>query len=55
MQVFEELGPYMKSLEKLLSLGPGVLYPGHGPVVKDGAATIQHYLTHRRAREQQVC
>ena len=44
----------MSSLEKLLELKPALLYPGHGPVLHDGTATIQHYLAHRKAREQQV-
>ena len=44
----------MSSLEKLLKLHPVRLFPGHGPVVEDGSAWIEHYLSHRRARERQV-
>ena len=54
MQVFEELGSYMASLEKLLALCPDRLYPGHGPVVEDGQAVISQYVAHRKAREKQV-
>lgn len=54
LQVFEELGTYMTSLGKLLTFGPKRLYPGHGPVVEDGQAVINHYIAHRNAREKQV-
>ncbi len=53
-QVFEELGSYMASLEKLLSLGADVLYPGHGPKVENGQESIRQYIAHRMAREKQV-
>jgi glyoxylase-like metal-dependent hydrolase (beta-lactamase superfamily II) len=44
----------MTSLEKIVSLCPERLYPGHGPVVEDGHAVITQYITHRNAREKQV-
>lgn len=31
-----------------------VLYPGHGPVVKDGPGTISMYIAHRMQREKQI-
>ena len=54
MKVFEELSTYMESLDKLLRLQPGRLYPGHGPVVEDGVAKIHEYIAHRKMREKQV-
>lgn len=48
------LGEYMASLERLLELGPCMIYPGHGPVVEDGQGKLRAYLDHRRQREQQV-
>ncbi|KAI4518186.1 Metallo-hydrolase/oxidoreductase [Schizophyllum commune Loenen D] len=59
--VFEDLSTYLASLRKLLDFcaaGDGaaytVLYPGHGPVVKDGCQTIETYIKHRLERETQI-
>ena len=54
LQSFEELGPYMLSLQRLHSLAPSVLYPGHGPTIVDGSQKIKQYLEHREGREKQV-
>ena len=48
------LGQYIASLERLISLGPRTIYPGHGPVVEDGVGKLNEYLQHRRRRVQQV-
>ncbi len=48
------LGQYMGSLERLLSLEPRTIYPGHGPLVEDGMGKLREYLAHRRQRETQV-
>ena len=53
LQVFEDLGSYLRSLHRLNSLSPSLLYPGHGPVIRD-TAKIQQYIDHRMAREKQV-
>ncbi|KAK7461050.1 hypothetical protein VKT23_008978 [Stygiomarasmius scandens] len=68
--VFEDLSAYMTSLQKMLDFNTGpidvdiytaanaptynVLYPGHGPVVSDGAKLIETYIKHRLEREKQV-
>ncbi|KAL1716731.1 beta-lactamase-like protein [Schizophyllum commune] len=59
--VFEDLSTYLASLRKMLDFcatGGGasytVLYPGHGPVVKDGCQTIETYIKHRLERETQI-
>lgn len=44
----------MKSLKRLLATSPSILYPGHGPVVKDAVTHIQQYIDHRQMRETQV-
>ncbi|KAF9119194.1 hypothetical protein BGW39_000487 [Mortierella sp. 14UC] len=64
--VFEDLGSYIRSLEKQLSFteaslvavgskGPSYkIYPGHGPIIEDGPAKIREYIKHRFERERQV-
>jgi ribonuclease/clavin/mitogillin len=48
------LRQYEATIRRLLSLGPAVIGPGHGPVVLDGARRLEYYLTHRREREEQI-
>jgi glyoxylase-like metal-dependent hydrolase (beta-lactamase superfamily II) len=52
--VFEDLGTYIDSLEKMKTLFGGRAYPGHGPVISQGPAKITEYIQHRRQREEQV-
>ncbi|KAK0724806.1 metallo-beta-lactamase domain-containing protein [Lasiosphaeris hirsuta] len=52
--VFEDLGTYLDSLEKMKHLFKGRAYPGHGPVLPDGPGKIVEYIQHRRQREEQV-
>ncbi|KAI6023944.1 beta-lactamase-like protein [Pisolithus microcarpus] len=54
--IFENLGTYMSTLRSLLSLREEyvILYPGHGPVVQDGAQSIEAYINHRMEREEQI-
>ena len=44
----------MRSLELILALKPSVLYPGHGPVVRNPVAHITTYINHRKKREDQI-
>ena len=52
----------MASLQKIIDYGKGlsgeqtyeVVYPGHGPVVKDGLGKVATYLKHRVEREEQI-
>lgn len=63
--VFEDLGAYLMSLRKCKrvleaeldsskGMQAGCLFPGHGPVVKDGKVALQDYLDHRLDREEQI-
>jgi len=52
------LDDYLESLELLRdsvsSASLTTLLPGHGPVLTDAQAAIEHYLSHRRQRLDQV-
>ena len=61
--IFEDLGQYMASLQKMHAYNDTLiggnpkytqLYPGHGPIVKDGPNNIKNYIIHRNKREQQI-
>jgi glyoxylase-like metal-dependent hydrolase (beta-lactamase superfamily II) len=49
-----DLGEYLASLERLLSLEPRRLLPAHGPVIEDPRAILTAYIAHRLERERQV-
>jgi glyoxylase-like metal-dependent hydrolase (beta-lactamase superfamily II) len=49
-----DLAAYLASLDRMLGLHPKTLYPGHGPVVADGAAKLREYVEHRERREREV-
>jgi glyoxylase-like metal-dependent hydrolase (beta-lactamase superfamily II) len=44
----------MDSLRRLLDLDPDLIYPAHGPVIRNAREKIQEYIAHRELREQQV-
>jgi glyoxylase-like metal-dependent hydrolase (beta-lactamase superfamily II) len=45
---------YMNSLERLQNLDLEVLYPGHGPEIRDPQAKIAEYIEHRLMRERRL-
>ncbi|TNC51072.1 MBL fold metallo-hydrolase [Rubellimicrobium rubrum] len=49
-----DMGDYIRSLERLLTLGQRQLLPGHGEPVADGQARLSELMAHRRTREAQV-
>lgn len=49
-----DLGQYLATLRRLLTLDVRRIYPGHGPVIEDAKAKIQQYLDHRLDRERQI-
>lgn len=52
--VFEDLGTYLSSLEKMQWSFRGRAYPGHGDVIGDGPSKVLEYIRHRKQREDQV-
>jgi glyoxylase-like metal-dependent hydrolase (beta-lactamase superfamily II) len=49
-----DLRQYLDSLERLLAQEPGIIYPAHGPLIRDGEMKIREYIAHRQARESQI-
>ncbi len=53
-----QLGAYLDSLDRLHRLAEGheamAIWPGHGPVIDDALAVLDHYISHRRDRLAQV-
>jgi len=49
-----DLLDYMNSLERMLALAPGRIYPAHGPRIADAPAKLREYIAHRNAREAQI-
>src|ERR1700745_2258966 len=45
---------YMASLDKLARRSETTYFPGHGDAVKDAPAFVEHYIRHRRGREQSI-
>ncbi len=45
-----DLGDYLESLEKVKSLAPRLIYPGHGPVIEDPIGRIDELIEHRKMR-----
>ncbi len=48
------LSAYLDSLRRLRSLDLELLCPGHGPYVRDPAAKLDEYLSHRLDRERRL-
>jgi glyoxylase-like metal-dependent hydrolase (beta-lactamase superfamily II) len=51
-----DMAAYLTSLQKLQQIRPRLrtIAPGHGHLIENPSAVIEGYVTHRRAREQQV-
>ncbi|XP_014661681.1 PREDICTED: beta-lactamase-like protein 2 isoform X2 [Priapulus caudatus] len=52
--VFEDLYDYMRSLNVIKGLNPDIIYPGHGPVIRNPMPKIEEYIKHRLLRESQI-
>ena len=53
-----QLGAYLDSLDRLHALCESrevtTVWPGHGPVIADALAALDHYIAHRHQRLEQV-
>ena len=49
-----DMAVYLDSLAKARALRLRAIAPGHGHVIDDPAAVLDHYIAHRLEREQQV-
>lgn len=49
-----EMGSYLASLTRLISLRPARLLPGHGSPVTEAGALLEGYRQHRLSRERQI-
>jgi glyoxylase-like metal-dependent hydrolase (beta-lactamase superfamily II) len=49
-----DLAAYLRSLERMQTLGPRTIYPGHGPTVFEAREKLEEYVAHRAMREEQV-
>ena len=52
--MIEDLGPYLRSLERLRDIPFDRLYPGHGPEIDNPSEVIDWYIAHRHQREQEI-
>lgn len=52
--VFERFDEYMTSLDRIKSLNPARLYPGHGQIIEEGIKRINEVSEMRRQRLMQV-
>jgi glyoxylase-like metal-dependent hydrolase (beta-lactamase superfamily II) len=48
------LAEYLASLDRLASLGPERIFPGHGAIIEQPLELIGAYIQHRRHRERQI-
>jgi glyoxylase-like metal-dependent hydrolase (beta-lactamase superfamily II) len=48
------MSDYMASLQKLARRPEPVYFPGHGGAVREAPRFVQHYITHRTAREAAI-
>ncbi len=49
-----DMETYLESLDRVLGLGPEILFPAHGPPVRDAGRHLEELKRHRLDRERQV-
>ena len=48
------MGDYLQSLRRVEQMDIETVYPGHGPVIANGAERIREYIEHRERRESEI-
>ncbi len=49
-----DLADYLASLRRLLELDIDVIYPAHGPAIRNPHEKVRDYIAHRELRERQI-
>lgn len=49
-----DLSDYLDSLRRILDLDLAVIYPAHGPVIRNPREKVAQYIAHRQLREEQI-
>jgi glyoxylase-like metal-dependent hydrolase (beta-lactamase superfamily II) len=49
-----DLGDYLDSLRRILTLDLEVIYPAHGPAIRNPYEKVRQYIAHRKLRDRQV-
>ena len=49
-----DMGEYISGLERIRSMEPKVLFPGHGPLIANPKRLLTEYIEHRKARHERV-
>ncbi len=52
--MIQDLSAYMTQLERMRDIVLTRLFPGHGPTIENPHEVIDHYIDHRREREEQI-
>jgi len=49
-----DMDEYIRGLERIKKLEPGILFPGHGPFIPNPRRLLDRYISHRKKRHQLV-
>jgi glyoxylase-like metal-dependent hydrolase (beta-lactamase superfamily II) len=49
-----DLGDYLDSLRRILALDLDVIYPAHGPAIRNPHEKVRQYIAHRELRDRQI-
>ncbi|MBU6163289.1 MAG: MBL fold metallo-hydrolase, partial [Myxococcales bacterium] len=49
-----DMGDYLDSLQRVRDMQAPVLFPAHGPEIRDPEPWLNFYISHRRTRESRV-